>query len=82
MVAASFLNSPSGGWVASEVAVTCADQRCFELDPCDRGFVPLREDDLRVLVLAGINRSMMKIAVSVPVLRLANRDPQGSLLAH
>ena len=27
IVAASFLNSPSGGWVASEVAVTSADQR-------------------------------------------------------
>ena len=27
IVAASFLKSPSGGWVASEVAVTSADQR-------------------------------------------------------
>jgi ABC-type branched-subunit amino acid transport system permease subunit len=30
MVAASFLNSPSGGCVASEVAVTSADQRFFD----------------------------------------------------
>jgi hypothetical protein len=27
IVAASFLNNPSGGWVASEIAVTSADQR-------------------------------------------------------
>jgi hypothetical protein len=33
IVAASFLNNPSGGCVASDVAVTCADQRRLGLDP-------------------------------------------------
>jgi hypothetical protein len=35
IVAASFLNSPSGGCVASEVAVTSADQRRFVPLLCD-----------------------------------------------
>ena len=35
IVAASFLNSPSGGFVASDVAVTSADHRRFDPALCD-----------------------------------------------
>ena len=35
MVAAFFLKSPSGGFVASEVAVTSADQRFFDPPLCE-----------------------------------------------
>ncbi len=39
IVAASFLNSPSGGFVASELAVTSADHRRFDPALCDEDFL-------------------------------------------
>jgi len=54
IVAASFLNRPSGGWVASEVAVTWADQRFFDPGLCDFARLVFDEADLRDFDLAGI----------------------------
>ena len=57
IVAASFLNSPSGGCVASDVAVTSADHRRFDPALCD-------EDFLEAACPADLVRDFFFVAIS------------------
>ena len=59
IVSASFLKSPSGGCVASDVAVTSADQRRVDPALCDLNFVDfeLADRDFVAFAIRGLDVS-------------------------